>query len=38
MHFTNERPLHTVKELPMHFANRVALILILLMLVAVAAG
>jgi hyperosmotically inducible periplasmic protein len=39
MHFfTYERPLHLVKEPPMHFANQVALVIILIMLVAVAAG
>jgi osmotically-inducible protein OsmY len=38
MHFTIERPPHLVKEPPMHFANQIALVIALLMLLAVATG
>jgi BON domain len=38
MHLTNETRMHLPKERPMHLANQVALVIVLLMLVAVAAG
>jgi osmotically-inducible protein OsmY len=38
MHFTAHRPMHLAEKPPLHFANQVALVLFLLMLVAVAAG